>query len=73
MDPKRSIAEKYSLDYYRRSLPTRSWKSPWNYAALLLALLVIGGMYLIARDTAFQAAPVASRSLIVRYELRVLS
>ena len=61
MDHKqRSIAEKYSLDYYRRSLATRSWKSPWNYAALVLALLVIGGMYLFGGNTVFQAAPVAS-------------
>jgi len=61
MDQKqRSIAEKYSLDYYRRTLPTRSWKSPWNYIALLLAIVVIAGMYLIGRNTTFQAAPVAS-------------
>lgn len=56
----RSISEKYSLDYYRHSLPTRAWKSPWNYLALLLALLAFAGMYLFGRNAAFQAAPVAS-------------
>jgi hypothetical protein len=61
MDQKqRSIAEKYSLDYYRRPLPTRAWKSPWSYFALLLALLALGGMYLAGRNTTFQAAPVAN-------------
>ena len=60
MDQKqRSIADKYSLDYYRRSLPTRSWKWPWNTAALVLAVLVVVSMYLIGRNTTFQAAPVA--------------
>src|SRR4051812_10119982 len=60
MDNKRSISEKYSLDYYRHSLPTRAWKSPWNYFALLLALLAFGGMYFFGRNATFQAAPVAS-------------
>lgn len=60
MDNKRSISEKYSLDYYRHSLPTRAWKSRWNYLALLLALLAFCGMYSIGRNTIFQAAPVAS-------------
>jgi predicted CXXCH cytochrome family protein len=59
MDPKKSIADKYALDYYRRSLPTRVWKSPWNYAALVVALLLVGATYLVARNAAFQAAPVA--------------
>src|SRR5262249_21134962 len=60
MDKNRSISEKYSLDYYRHSLPTRAWKSRWNYVALALALLAFGGMYLFGRNKTFQAAPVAS-------------
>jgi predicted CXXCH cytochrome family protein len=60
MDHNRSISEKYSLDYYRHSLPTRSWKSAWNYVALVLALLAFAVMYLFGRNATFQAAPVAS-------------
>jgi predicted CXXCH cytochrome family protein len=60
MDEKRSIAEQYSLDYYRRARPTRAWKSPWNYVALLVTLLVLAGMYAVGRNSTFQAAPVAS-------------
>jgi hypothetical protein len=56
----RSIRQKYSLDYYRRSLPTRSWKSPWNWTVLIISLLSVAGLYLLRRDQPFQAAPVSA-------------
>jgi predicted CXXCH cytochrome family protein len=60
MDQRKSIADKYALDYYRSTLSTRRWKSPWNYAALVIAVLLIATTYLIARNAMFQAAPVSS-------------
>jgi hypothetical protein len=56
----RTIAEKYSLDYYRRTLATRAWKPRWNYTALLLAAIVVIGVFSFRRNAAFQAAPVSS-------------
>jgi hypothetical protein len=56
----RTIAEKYSLDYYRRSLATRAWKPRWNYAALLLAIIAAIGFYSHRRNAVFQAAPVST-------------
>src|SRR5262245_11483373 len=56
----RKISEKYSLEYYRHALPTRSWKSRGNYLALLLALVTFAAMYVVGRSSTFQAAPVAS-------------
>ncbi|HEY4233452.1 MAG TPA: cytochrome c3 family protein [Lacipirellulaceae bacterium] len=56
----RTIAQKYSLDYYRRSLATRAWKPRWNYAALLLAVIGLAALYAYRRNAAFQAAPVST-------------
>lgn len=56
----RSIADKYSLDYYRRPLSTRSWKSPWNWTFLMIALASVAGMYIARGNESFQAAPVSS-------------
>ena len=40
-----TIADKYSLDYYRRPLSSRSWKSPWNWTFLMIALASVAGLY----------------------------
>ena len=52
----RLIAEKYSIEYYRRPKPTRVWKSPWNYAAIGLAVTLVAAIYSVERKQAFQAA-----------------
>ncbi|MEX2091238.1 MAG: hypothetical protein WD971_01110 [Pirellulales bacterium] len=54
------IAEKYSLDYYRRPLVTRSWKTWWNSAALVLAGALFAGIYLFQGNAVFQSAPVSA-------------
>ena len=59
MKPK-PISEKYALDYYRRTRPTRAWKWGWNIAAAVLGVAVVAGIYLLERDAAFHAAPVSS-------------
>jgi hypothetical protein len=61
MDKKtKPITEKYALDYYRHSRPTRTWKWWWNVAAVGLGAAVVAGVYLFERDAAFHAAPVSS-------------
>jgi hypothetical protein len=54
------ITDKYALDYYQRTRPTRAWKWGWNVAAAALAATVVAGIYLLQRDAAFHAAPVSS-------------
>jgi hypothetical protein len=54
------IAEWYSLDYYRRPLATRRWKSPWNWAFFGLSLAGLVALYAAQREASFQAAPVSS-------------
>lgn len=54
------IGQRYALDYYRRPWQTRLWKSRWNWAALVLSILLLAVLYLWKRDQAFYAAPVSS-------------
>jgi hypothetical protein len=54
------ITEKYALDYYLRSRPTRLWTTRWNVTAAVLAVALVAGIYAFERDAAFQAAPVAA-------------
>jgi ribosomal protein L31 len=57
---KQTIGDRYALDFYRQPWATRRWKSPWNWAALVVSLLAVAAMYLWKRDQAFYAAPVSS-------------
>ena len=54
------IAEKYSIDYYRRPLATRRWKKRWNYAALGVAAVIFAGIFLVQRNAVFQAERVSA-------------
>lgn len=53
------IADKYSLDYHRRPLATRVWKSRWNWLALVAALVVSLTIYLWRGNSAFWSGPVS--------------
>lgn len=53
------IADKYSLDYHRRPLATRVWKSRWNWFALLLAAAVVLLLFVWRGNSAFWAGPVS--------------
>jgi hypothetical protein len=53
------IAEKYAIDYPRRPLSTRLWKSRWNWLALFAACLVGVALYFVQGNAAFWAGPVS--------------
>jgi hypothetical protein len=53
------IADKYSLDYHRRPLATRVWKSRWNWFALLAAAAVVLLLFVWRGNSAFWAGPVS--------------
>ena len=53
------IAEKYALDYPRRPLATRLWKSRWNWLALFFGSLVGLVLYFVQGNAAFWSGPVS--------------
>jgi hypothetical protein len=53
------IAEKYAIDYPRRPLATRLWKSRWNWLAFFAACLVGVALYFVQGNAAFWAGPVS--------------
>ncbi len=53
------IADKYSLDYHRRPLATRVWKSRWNWFALWAAAAVVLLLFVWRGNSAFWAGPVS--------------
>ncbi len=53
------IADKYALDYPRRPLATRIWKSRWNWLALFLSAVVALLLFALWGDSAFWSGPVS--------------